>query len=156
MRRSSAARPGSSLYALAVRLVPSQGLIISTHVLVFLYGELMNQSPNYGAGGGRSATPIQLGPGSYGIVVRRSGIGNSGYERLEKALGTVPVTHTPGPPQPPPPAPVPPHIDVRQNGSANATLTRYGHQPSRFTCDILFFTFPSARRPINCVGSWSR
>lgn len=96
-----------------IRIAPSQGLVISTHVLFIISGQLLYYSPNYGAAGG-DVTPTQLGPGQWDIVVRRSGIGSGGYQRLEKSFGATVARdqNPPLPPRPPlpPPQPQPPKM----------------------------------------------
>lgn len=103
-----------------IRVKPSEGLVISTHILFKqIGGGGLGESPNYGASGG-DFKPTQLGPGQWEISVRRSGIGNGGYVRLENAFRAS-VSAIPSPP--PPPAPlIPPHIDVQQSGPPNAMM----------------------------------
>lgn len=102
-----------------VRLVASPGLVISTRVLFFMSGQLFHYSQDYGAAGG-DVTPTQLGPGRWDIVVRRSGIGNGGYQRLEKVFRAT-VTRSSSPP-PPPAAATKPHIGVQSSGPASAVM----------------------------------
>ncbi len=110
---------GVEPFEAVIRVGSSPGLVISTHILYSMGGRLYFYSPNYGAAGG-DFSPTQLGPGTWDIVVRRSGITNAGYQRFEKSFRAF-VSRAPSPP--PPPAPlVRPHIDVKQSGPLNAAM----------------------------------
>jgi hypothetical protein len=126
-------------YNLEVTIGPTQGVVLSTRIHLFQSGVERWGGPNYGPASG-DFTPTGLAPGEWDVVVRRSGLENTGYRRLEKSLGRVTVTRYVPPPAPPPPSPAPtaPHIDVQESGPAEAkryVVTGTGflpNQPSGF------------------------
>jgi hypothetical protein len=99
-----------------IRVSATSGLVISTYIYFSQNDEVLYQSPNYGAASG-DFRPTQLSPGQWQIVVRRSGIGNSGYMKLERSF-TARISRI----APPPAAPTRPRIEVTQSGPLNAVV----------------------------------
>src|SRR6516225_5980214 len=115
-----------------IRIVASPGCVIHTHIFYDQNGQFPFESTDYGAAGG-DFDPTTLGPGTWNIVVRRTGITDTGFERLEKSF-TALVSRHPSPPPPPPPPPVRPHIDVTQSGPVSAVkyqVTGSGFLPNQ-------------------------
>lgn len=106
---------GTEPYTLAVRVNSSDGLVISTRLYYTSGGQTYVGGVIHGAAGGEIQT--QLSPGRWQVTVRRSGIANTGYVRLEKSF-TVDVNARGGPP-PVQPEVVRPIIEVQPSGSAD-------------------------------------
>jgi len=77
-------------YELKVRIAASEGVVLSTRVLLFQAGQEVWRSRNLGSAAVDFTS--QLAATAYDVVVRRSGLDNDGYRRLEKSLGAVFVT----------------------------------------------------------------
>jgi hypothetical protein len=108
---------GTEPYVPVIRVTSSPALVISTRIHYIESGNAFPSSRNFGAEGG-DFSPTTLAPGQWDIVVRRAGIGNTGYVRLSKAFHTT-VTRAERPPDNRP-SPSPPHISVEHSGPANA------------------------------------
>jgi hypothetical protein len=101
------------------RIRGTSGLVISTTILYSQSGRLLATSDNFGAAGGDHGS-LQLGPGSYSLEVRRTGIGDTGYVRLSRVF-TANVTRVPVPPPPDPPI-VRPQVTATQSGGLSAIV----------------------------------
>jgi hypothetical protein len=106
--------------------------VISTRIHFIQVGDReFPSSRNFGAAGG-DFSPTTLGPGQWEIVIRRTGISNTGYTRLSKSFRTI-VRQNEPPPQPLPPQ-ASPNISVEHSGPADAVgfvVTGTGFLPNQ-------------------------
>lgn len=79
---------GEQPYLPTIRIAPSAGLIISTRLHFFRNGMESSPSENSGAAG-TDIAPNDLDPGAWTITVRRAGISDKGYVRLEHSLNAI-------------------------------------------------------------------
>lgn len=127
---------GTEPIEVVVALTSSPGLILSTRItFVRADGAVFGRDENFGNAGGDKNLG-GLGPGTYVVVVKRTGIANDGYKVLQQSF-PIHVNAAPAPPAPAPhptPAPVPPHIAVSSSGAATAVtllVTGTGFLPNQ-------------------------
>jgi hypothetical protein len=117
----------------AIRLNPSNGAILFTELRLFLdpsTQEFHASADNHLGQGGVVTT--QLGPGSWRITVRRTGVTKTGYVELESAPFRYQVSVHQGPTQQqqPGPGPVPPTLTVKSNGDGSFKVSGTLYRPN--------------------------
>jgi len=137
-------RSGEEPFEPVIRLNACGGI----HWRTLIIYSATNGSNDLGGAGG-DFTPSQFGPGIYQFVVKRSGISNTGFVALSKALDTITVSARPAPP---PPA-VKPSILVKSNGDGSFLVGGSGFVPKNATVNILVGDGTLNQNPLNFVVS---
>lgn len=142
-------RSGEEPFEPVIRLNACGGIPWRT----FIIFNATSGSNDFGGAGG-DFTPTQLGPGIFQFVVERSGISNTGFVALSKALDTITVSARPvvTPPVVTPPV-VKPFISVKSNGDGSFLVSGSGFVPKDATVNILVGDGTLNQNPLNFVVS---